>query len=64
VPFVLRLRQDGDGMEGSREWGFVTECYVQGIMDGELVVRRNQQGVDLENLCWFRPLSCRGIGTA
>jgi hypothetical protein len=25
------------------------KCYVHGTMDGELVVTRNQQGVDLEN---------------
>lgn len=49
MPFAPRPRQDSDGIEGSREWEFVTECYVHGIMDGELVVWRNQQGVDLEN---------------
>jgi hypothetical protein len=45
---VLRPREGSDGIGGSREWEFVV-CYVHGIMDGELAMKRNQQGLDLEN---------------
>jgi len=41
VPFVLRPRQGNGGQSTHYPYGFVSDCYLQGIMDGEATIKRN-----------------------
>ena len=50
VPFLIRKHANGDGnMTVEKTWRLVGECYVHGIMDGE-VVKRAQTDKDVEVL--------------
>ena len=50
VPFILR-QVDGDG-GGTGKWTLVGECYVEGLMQGEVVARmqRGNEGVSEERV--------------
>lgn len=51
VPFVVRRRWGDDGVGGwKREWTFVGECYVHGVMDGEAMMRLERGEAEWEDV--------------